>query len=46
VIRARVVTKHSDLADESLAAAQQWRFTPAFKRDKPTSSEMLLHFRF
>jgi TonB family protein len=46
VTRAQALTKHSDLADEALAAARQWRFTPARKHDKPAASEMVLHFRF
>lgn len=46
VTRAQMLTRHSNLADEALAAARQWRFTPARKHDKPATSEMLLHFRF
>jgi len=46
VWRAQLLTKRTGLADASLSAARQWRFTPARKRDKPVSSEMVLHFRF
>ena len=46
VTRAQAVTKNKELAPAALAAARQWRFTPARKHDKPVASEMLLHFRF
>ncbi|MGA2593217.1 MAG: energy transducer TonB [Bryobacteraceae bacterium] len=46
VSRAQLLTKRTGLADASLSAARQWRFAPARKRDKPVSSEMVLHFRF
>lgn len=45
VSRAQVLTKGSYLASAALAAARQWRFTPARKHDKPVASEMVLHFR-
>jgi len=46
VTRAQLMSKDSDLASAALAAARQWRFTPARKHDRPVSSEMVLHFRF
>ena len=45
VTRAQLLTKGSEVGDAALAAARQWRFTPARRHDKPIASEMILHFR-
>ena len=39
-------TRDRALADMTLRAANQWRFEPARLNDKPTSSEVILHFQF
>ncbi len=48
VKEAELVSKTHDraLADMTLRAANQWRFEPARLNDRPTSSEMILHFQF